>query len=97
MKKNQFASMYAIYKLTLELSGKHESGFKKSLVYFTMAFVFQGLAFGMFYPLLLAMFANNPIMSNIMFYLGLMVFLVYCLFGQNGGGMILIIMEKLSM
>ncbi|MEJ2489794.1 MAG: ABC transporter transmembrane domain-containing protein [Sulfurovaceae bacterium] len=73
MKKNQFASMYAIYKLTLELSGKHESGFKKSLVYFTLAFVFQGLAFGLFYPLLLAMFADSPIMSDIMLYLGLMV------------------------
>jgi ATP-binding cassette subfamily B protein len=73
MKKNQFASIYTIYKLTLELAGKHESGFKKSLVYFTLAFVAQGLAFGLFYPLLLAMFADTPVMSNIMFYLGLMV------------------------
>lgn len=74
MKKNQFASMYAIYKLTLELAGEYESGFKKSLVYFTLAFVFQGLAFGLFYPLLLAMFADTPVMSDITFYLGLMVF-----------------------
>ena len=74
MKKNQFASMYTIYKLTLELSGKYESGFKKSLVYFALAFVFQGLAFGLFYPLLLAMFADSPMLSNIMLYLGLMVF-----------------------
>jgi ATP-binding cassette subfamily B protein IrtB len=73
MKKNQFASIYTIYKLTLELSGKYESGFKKSLVYFTLAFIFQGLAFGLFYPLLLAMFADSPIMSDIMLYLGLMV------------------------
>ena len=29
MKKNQFASMYAIYKLTLELAGEYGSGFKK--------------------------------------------------------------------
>ncbi len=73
MKKNQFASIYTIYKLTLELSGKYESGFKKSLVYFTLAFVFQGLAFGMFYPLLLAMFTTSPMLSDIMLYLGLMV------------------------
>ena len=73
MKKNQFTSMYTIYKLTLELSGKYESGFKKSLVYFTLAFVFQGLAFGLFYPLLLAMFADSLMMSDIMLYLGLMV------------------------
>ena len=57
MKKNQFASMYVIYKLTLELVGEYGSDFKKSLVYFTLAFVFQGLAFGMFYPLLLVIFS----------------------------------------
>ncbi len=74
MKKNQFASMYVIYKLTLELAGEYGSGFKKSLVYFTLAFVFQGLAFGMFYPLLLAMFADTLVISDIILYLGLMVF-----------------------
>jgi len=73
MKKNQFASMYAIYKLTLELAGEYGSGFKKSLVYFTLAFVFQGLAFGMFYPLLLSMFADTLVISDIVLYLGLMV------------------------
>ncbi len=73
MKKNQFASMYAIYKLTLELAGEYGSGFKKSLVYFTLAFVFQGLAFGMFYPLLLSMFADTLVTSDIILYLGLMV------------------------
>lgn len=73
MKKNQFASMYAIYKLTLELAGEYGSGFKKSLVYFTLAFVFQGLAFGMFYPLLLVMFADTLVTSDIILYLGLMV------------------------
>jgi len=74
MKKNQFASMYAIYKLTLELAGEYGNDFKKSLVYFTLAFVAQGLAFGLFYPLLLAMFADTLVISNIILYLGLMVF-----------------------
>jgi len=73
MKKNQFASMYAIYKLTLELAGKYGSGFKKSLVYFTLAFVFQGLAFSMFYPLLLAMFADSFILADTLNYLGFMI------------------------
>lgn len=73
MRKNQFASMYTIYKLSVELAGEYSSGFKKSLIYFTLAFVTQGLAFGMFYPLLLAMFADTPIMSDILFYLVLMV------------------------
>ena len=72
MKKNQFSSLYAIYKLTLELAGEYGSGFKKSLVYFTLAFVFQGLAFGLFYPLLLTMFADTLVISDIMLYLGLM-------------------------
>lgn len=86
MKKNQFASMYAIYKLTLELAGEYESGFKKSLVYFTLAFVAQGLSFGLFYPLLLAMFADTPVMSDITLYLGWMVFFSILSFGAKWKG-----------
>lgn len=74
MKKNQFASLLTIYKLSVELAGEYGSGFKKSLVYFTLAFVTQGIAFGLFYPLLIAMFADTPLMSDIILYLGLMVF-----------------------
>ena len=72
MKKNQFASIWAIYRLTLELAGDRAPGFKKSLVFFTLAFIFQGLAFSMFYPFLLAMFADTMSLSDVMLYLGLM-------------------------
>ncbi|MCK9337267.1 MAG: ABC transporter ATP-binding protein/permease [Arcobacteraceae bacterium] len=74
MKKDQFASLLTIYKLSVELAGEYGSGFKKSLVYFTLAFVTQGIAFGLFYPLLIAMFADTPLMSDIILYFGLMVF-----------------------
>ncbi len=73
MKKNQFASLLTIYQLSVELAGEYGNGFKKSLIYFTLSFVFQGLAFGMFYPLLLAMFADTIVMSDIVLYISLMV------------------------
>ncbi|WP_419768158.1 ABC transporter ATP-binding protein [Arcobacter sp.] len=72
MKKNQFTSIFTIYKLTLELAGDKENEFKKSLIYFTLAFVSQGLAFGMFYPMLKSMFAETFILSNTFLYLGVM-------------------------
>ncbi|MGB7401281.1 MAG: ABC transporter ATP-binding protein [Arcobacter sp.] len=72
MKKNQFTSIFTIYKLTLELAGNKENEFKKSLIFFALAFVGQGLAFSMFYPLLMAMFAETFILSDALLYLGLM-------------------------
>lgn len=73
MKKNKFTSAYGIYKLTLEISGELSGDFKKSLVYFTISFIAQGLAFGMFYPLLKCMFANDIIISEVLTYLGIMI------------------------
>lgn len=73
MKKNKFTSAYGIYKLTLELSGEHVGDFKKSLICFSIAFIMQGLVFGMFYPLLKRLFADDIILSEVLTYLGLMI------------------------
>ena len=73
MKTNKFTSAYGIYKLTLRLSGEYADDFKKSLVYFTIAFITQGLAFGMFYPLLKRMFADEIIISEVLTCLGIMI------------------------
>lgn len=64
MKTKQFASLYTIYQLSLELAGEQAGEFKKSLGLFVLAFTFQGLAFSMFYPLLLAMFADEMALSE---------------------------------
>ena len=75
MKKLKFMSVFNIYKLTLELAGERAGSFKKSMAYFTIAFVLQGLAFGLFYPLLMHLFSGSVVMMDIWLYLGLMVVL----------------------
>lgn len=74
MSQQKFSSFYTIYKLSLELAAEHESIFKRSLVYFIIAFVAQGLAFAMFYPFLQSMFAQIFILNDVLLYIGLMLF-----------------------
>ena len=75
MRKNKFTSAYGIYKLTLELTGEYAGAFKKSLAYFAVAFITQGLAFGMFYPLLTRMFADDIVISEVLTIVGIMILL----------------------
>lgn len=74
MSKIKFTSAYDIYKLTLELAGERAGSFKKSLICFSIAFISQGLAFGLFYPLLKRLFADNVIIFDLFIYLGCMIF-----------------------
>ena len=73
MSNDTFTSIYGIYTMTLELAGKRAGEFRKSLVCFSVAFILQGLAFGMFYPLLSSLFAGNRVPSDVVTYLGGMV------------------------
>ena len=73
MSKQKFKSIFNIYKLTLELAGERAGSFKKSMIYFAVAFVLQGLAFGLFYPLLTRLFAGPVVMMDVLPYIGLMV------------------------
>ena len=75
MSRLKFTSVFNIYKLTLELAGERAGSFKKSLTYFAIAFVLQGLAFGLFYPLLMRLFAGHVVMIDVLPYIGLMVLL----------------------
>ena len=73
MRQLKFTSVFNIYKLTLELAGEKAVSFKKSLIYFSIAFILQGLAFGLFYPLLTRLFASHVVIDDVLPYLGLMV------------------------
>ncbi len=75
MSKQKYTSVFNIYKLTIELAGERATNFKKSLIYFAVAFVLQGLAFGLFYPLLMRLFAGSAVMMDVLPYIGLMVVL----------------------
>ena len=59
MKKLKFSSIFKIYRMTLDLAGERAGSYKESLLYFIVAFTAQGLAFGMFYPLLLHVFTDH--------------------------------------
>ena len=73
MKKPKFSSVFKIYRMTLDLAGERAGSYKKSLLYFLVAFTAQGLAFGMFYPLLLCVFADHAELRDALPYLGWMV------------------------
>ncbi len=73
MRRTEFSSALDIYRLTLELAGERASAFKKSLAYFSLAFISQGLALGLFYPLLKRMFAENIVMPEVALCLGGMI------------------------
>ncbi len=73
MSDNKCKSVYEVYKLTLEIAGERAGSFKKSLFHFSIAFISQGLAFGMFYPLLTSLFADNVKIMDVYTYLGLMI------------------------
>ena len=73
MSTNKFSSAYKIFKLTLEITGERAGNFKKSLIYFTIAFIAQGIAFGMFYPLLMSLFKDDFVINEVFTYLGIMI------------------------
>ncbi len=74
MSRSKFTSAYEVYKLSLEIADERVGSFKKSMIYFSVAFVSQGLAFGMFYPLLTSLFSENIVFTDVFVYLGIMIF-----------------------
>ncbi|RBQ30487.1 ABC transporter ATP-binding protein/permease [Arcobacter sp. FW59] len=71
--KKIFSSMYEVYKMTLIFAGDYANSFKKSLVLHTISYIFQGLAFAMFYPFLKALFSENFVINEVWLYFSLMV------------------------
>lgn len=71
--KKIFSSMYEVYKMTLIFAGDYANSFKKSLVLHTISYIFQGLAFTMFYPFLKALFNENFVINDVWLYFSLMV------------------------
>jgi ATP-binding cassette, subfamily B, bacterial IrtB/YbtQ len=85
---HHYASLPKVYQLSVALAGNYADGFKRSLVFFTLAFTAQGVAFAMFYPLLKALFATPFIVADVLFYLsGMTLFsLLFCVLKWLGHG-----------
>ncbi len=56
---NNIASFWQSYKITLKIAGKLAPVAKRSFIYYILSYIFQGLAFVTFYPLLNIIFSSS--------------------------------------
>lgn len=83
---HHYASLNKVFQLSVELAGKYASGYKRSLLLFTLSFIAQGIAFSLFYPFLKAILAPTFVLGDVLFWLGLMTFfsLLFCVLKWKG-------------
>ncbi|PZP12361.1 MAG: ABC transporter ATP-binding protein/permease [Aliarcobacter butzleri] len=75
MNKEKISSFWNSYKITLEVAKGKEALIKRSYLYFIISFIFQGLAFAFFYPLLNTIFSDNFDLNKTIFWFGVIVLL----------------------
>ncbi|RBQ32530.1 ABC transporter ATP-binding protein/permease [Arcobacter sp. FW59] len=75
MSKEKLSSFWDSYKITLEIAQDKKYLIKQSYFYFIMSYVFQGLAFAFFYPLLNTIFVDEFNLNNTIFWFSLIVIL----------------------
>jgi len=75
MSKEKISSFYSSYKITLEIAGANAPLIKRSYFYFIVSFMFQGLAFAMFYPLLNNIFASSFNLNDTLFWVLIIILL----------------------
>lgn len=92
----KYSSLYEIYKLSLEIVGTRVSEFKKSLFFYSISFICEGLSYCMFYPLFDSVYELN-IKKLINFIVLMLVFSVISLIAgwkakyfDYGGSLVLI-------
>lgn len=75
MNKEKISSFWNSYKITLEVAKGKEALIKRSYLYFIISFIFQGLAFAFFYPLLNTIFSDNFDLNKTIFWFSVIVLL----------------------
>ncbi|OCL85434.1 hypothetical protein AAX27_02141 [Aliarcobacter thereius] len=75
MSKEKISSFWDSYKITLEVAGNNAYLIKRSYLYFILSFIFQGLAFAFFYPLLNNIFASEFNLNSTLFWFFTICFL----------------------
>lgn len=80
MTKEKTSSFWDSYKITLEIAQNNNHLIKRSYLYFIISFIFQGLAFAFFYPLLNTILNNNFDLNNILFWFTTIVILSFISF-----------------
>lgn len=72
MKRRNYTKLLKLYQLALKATGEKKHEYIKSVKYFLVTFIAQGLVFGMFYPLMKAVFADHIDMQRILILLTVM-------------------------
>lgn len=85
-KHHHYAPLRKVFALSVELAGDYAGGYKRSLGLFTLAFIAQGIAFCLFYPLLKAVFAPTFVLGDVFFWFSWMTFfsLLFCILKWKG-------------
>ncbi len=73
MRRKSYTPFRELYRLALAAIGEKEASYRKSVRYFIVAYIAQGIAFGMFYPLMKSLFVETPDMGTTLLLFGIMV------------------------
>lgn len=71
MNNEKVSSFKESYKITLNIADKSSPLVKRSFLYFIIAYIFQGLAFALFFPLLNTIFSEEFDLNKTLFWLGI--------------------------
>jgi ATP-binding cassette subfamily B protein len=77
MNKEKISSFWDSYKITLEIAREKKYLIKKSYLYFIISFIFQGLAFAFFYPLLNTIFNDSFNLNETLFWFSVIILLSF--------------------
>ena len=72
---NKISSLWQSYNMTLKIAGEQQDKLKKSYLNYILSYIFQGIAYALFYPLLTVMFEEKFILNDAVFYLTLICIL----------------------
>lgn len=70
---NRITSLMQSYRITLKIAGNKETELKKSFLAFIISYIFQGVAYSLFYPLLKVLFEENFILNDAFYWLSLIL------------------------
>lgn len=68
---NKISSLWDSYKITMRIAGEKKDQLNKSFLAFIISYIFQGIGYALFYPLLTVIFAENFIFDDAMFWISL--------------------------
>lgn len=68
---SKISSLMQSYRITLRIAGDKKEKLKKSYLAFILSYIFQGIGYSLFYPLLQVVFEKGFILNDALFWLGL--------------------------